>query len=84
MLMPDTTLEEAAKLAEAIRVRVMNSTCIADGNEIHMTLSFGCCAIDSNLSVEANVSHADQLLYTAKEGGRNVVKWEPLPSWQNH
>ena len=84
MLMPDTTLEDAAKLAEDIRMRVMNSTCIADGNEIHMTLSFGCCAIDSNLSVEANVSHADQLLYTAKEGGRNVVKWEPLPSWQNH
>ena len=83
MLMPDTTLEEAAELAEAIRVRVMNATCMADGNEIRMTLSFGCCAMDSRLSVEGNVSRADQLLYNAKESGRNRVKWEPLPSWQN-
>jgi diguanylate cyclase (GGDEF)-like protein len=84
MLLPDTTLEEAAELAEAIRVRVMNATCLADGNEIRMTLSFGCCAMDGRLSVEGNVSRADQLLYTAKEGGRNQVKWEPLPAWQNH
>jgi diguanylate cyclase (GGDEF)-like protein len=84
MLMPDTTLEEAAELAEAIRMRVMDSTCLADGNEIRMTLSFGCCAMDGSLSVEGNVSRADQLLYTAKESGRNRVKWEPLPSWQGH
>ena len=84
VLMPDTTLEEAAALADAIRIRVMNTTCLADGNEIRMTLSFGCCAMDSSLSVEGNVSRADQLLYTAKEAGRNRVKWKPLPAWQNH
>ena len=84
MLMPDTTLAEAAELAEAIRERVMNATCLADGNEIRMTLSFGCCAMNSSLSVEGNVSRADQLLYTAKESGRNRVEWQPLPSWQDH
>ena len=84
VLMPDTTLEEAAKLAEDIRVRVMDSTCLADGNEIRMTLSFGCCEMDSSLSVEGNVSRADQLLYNAKESGRNRVIWEPLSSWQEH
>ena len=84
VLMPDTTLEEAAKLAEDIRVRVMDSTCLADGNEIRMTLSFGCCEMDSSISVEGNVSRADQLLYNAKESGRNRVIWEPLSSWQDH
>ncbi|MCR4646032.1 MAG: diguanylate cyclase [Oscillospiraceae bacterium] len=77
MLMPDTTLEEAAALAEAIRVRVMDATCLADGNEIRMTLSFGCCAMDSSISVEGNVSRADQLLYVAKQTGRNKVEWKP-------
>ena len=83
MLMPDTTLEEAAELAEAIRVRVMDSTCMADGNEIRMTLSFGCYAMNSSLPVEQNVGRADQLLYTAKETGRNKVEWKPDPRWQS-
>jgi diguanylate cyclase (GGDEF)-like protein len=78
MLMPDTTLEEAAELAESIRVRVMNATCMADGNEIKMTLSFGCHAMDSSLAVEVNVNRADQKLYVAKETGRNQVVWKPL------
>ena len=82
VLMPDTTHEEAAELAESIRKCVMDSTCMADGNEIRMTLSFGCCAMTSSLSVEANVGRADQLLYIAKETGRNKVEWRPLSSWE--
>lgn len=75
LLMPDTTVEEAAKIAETIRVRVMNRICHADGNDIRLTISFGCCAMDGTLPVEVNVKHADDNLYTAKESGRNRVVW---------
>ena len=73
MMMPNTNLEECVAKAEKIREKVMKSTIEADGNEIKVTVSFGCRAFDKNISIEENISKADEHLYTAKETGRNKV-----------
>ena len=73
MIMADTTLEEAAAKAEALRKTVESSEFPADGRKIHCTLSFGCTTFDKNKTIEENVSVADGHLYTAKESGRNCV-----------
>ena len=61
------------KGAEEIRKRIMESSINADGNVISVTMSFGCRLFDENLSIEDNISKADEHLYTAKESGRNCV-----------
>ncbi len=73
MMMCDTTLEESIQKAEAIREKIMNSTINADGNDISVTMSFGCRQFDPERTIEDNISQADEHLYTAKETGRNKV-----------
>ncbi|MCR5543101.1 MAG: sensor domain-containing diguanylate cyclase [Eubacterium sp.] len=73
MLMPEADLAKAAEMAEKVRVKLMNSPCNAQGNIINLTMSFGCRQFDKNLSIEENISVADEHLYTAKETGRNKV-----------
>ena len=73
MVMQNTDLEQAAAKAEKLRVTLMNSDIIADGNVIRCTLSFGCREFDYKMSIEDNISVADSHLYTAKESGRNRV-----------
>jgi GGDEF domain. len=51
----------------------MNSSIDADGNTISVTMSFGCRQFDPKLTIEENISKADEHLYTAKETGRNKV-----------
>ena len=76
MIMPDADLQTAVAKAEEIRVKAMNSTIHADGNDINITVSFGCTEFDNNITIEENISKADGFLYTAKETGRNRVVWE--------
>ena len=73
MMMLDTTLEESVARAEKIREKIMNSSIDADGNTISVTMSFGCRQFDPKLTIEENISKADEHLYTAKETGRNKV-----------
>ena len=73
MMMPDTDLLQSVAKAEEIRKRIMESSINADGNVISVTMSFGCRLFDENLSIEDNISKADEHLYTAKESGRNCV-----------
>lgn len=73
MLMPDTTLDACAEIAENIRQRLMNTPCRADGNDIMLTVSFGCILLDGTKTAEDNISRADEYLYAAKEQGRNRV-----------
>jgi diguanylate cyclase (GGDEF)-like protein len=73
MMMPDTDLEACVEKAEKIRISIMESSIDADGNTINVTMSFGCRLFDPNISIEENISKADEHLYTAKESGRNRV-----------
>ena len=73
MMMPETGLSEAVEKAESIRKKIMDSSINADGNVISVTMSFGCRLFDDALTIEENISKADEHLYTAKESGRNCV-----------
>ena len=56
-----------------MREKIINSSIVADGNVIYVTMSFGCRLFDPDMSIEDNISKADEHLYTAKETGRNKV-----------
>ena len=73
MIMCDADLDAAVQKAEEIRVKLMGSEIIADGNKLNCTMSFGCAVFDPQKTIEENVSAADERLYKAKETGRNKV-----------
>ena len=73
MLMPDTKLEESVDIANSIREHIAATEVNADGNTLNVTMSFGCRTFDPALTIEENISKADENLYTAKETGRNKV-----------
>lgn len=73
VILPDTDIEEAAEVADRLRVDIMNSVCHFEDLDIKVTMSFGVTRIDPTLSIEDNIKAADEKLYAAKEGGRNRV-----------
>ena len=73
MIMNGADKQTCIDKAEEIRVKIMESVCHAEGNDIRMTLSFGVSVYDKSKTIEENVSIADEKLYAAKEGGRNRV-----------
>ena len=76
MLLPDTTLEGAWQLAEAVRLDVFNRNISHSGaKQGRLTLSLGCAAISPKQgeSVTMLLELADMALYDAKQRGRNEV-----------
>lgn len=73
MIMTDTDINGCAEKAETLRKLIEASECVADGNTIKHTMSFGVTEFDPNKTIEENISVADEKLYTAKESGRNRV-----------
>jgi two-component system, cell cycle response regulator len=74
IVLPDTSLEAAAGVAEQIR-RTLESTNFGnDEMEIRLTSSFGVCTATSAIEQpEAVLERADELLYRSKREGRNRV-----------
>lgn len=75
ILMPGTTLEEAAQAAERMRVAVENTPLpLADG-ELRTTASFGVAAFSAATPTMISLlGRADAALYRAKDKGRNRVE----------
>ena len=73
VILPDTDIEEAAEVADRLRVDIMNSVCHFEDLDIKVTMSFGVTRLNPSLSIEDNIKVADEKLYAAKEGGRNRV-----------
>ncbi|GJG95436.1 diguanylate cyclase [Cupriavidus pauculus] len=79
IVLPQTNLDMATKLAEAMRAGVAESALARpDGRHISTTVSIGVLATDFSI-VEADVTEsalivaADTLLYEAKRAGRNTI-----------
>ncbi len=83
IVLPETAPDNAVILAERIRAKTADSKILIDGNEISITASFGVTGFHSPVP-EIMVTQitifekADNLLYQAKNSGRNRIVAAPL------
>ena len=82
VLLPNTEVTEALRVAERMRLAVAGSELQADGDLLRYTASFGVAGFDPReLSLNRFVDRADRALYEAKRTGRNRVELAPaLPA----
>ncbi|WP_332855276.1 GGDEF domain-containing protein [Duganella sp. S19_KUP01_CR8] len=77
LILPETDLAGGALLAERLRHALADTPVAYEGQQIHITASFGVASVDFATSThEAHlnmIASADELLYAAKNGGRNRV-----------
>ena len=73
VLLPDTALDAAGRVAERLRLAVESTPFSHDGREISITASFGVAAMGENDNAEGLLKRADANLYRAKAAGRNTV-----------
>jgi diguanylate cyclase (GGDEF)-like protein len=76
VLLPDTCLDSASEMAEKIRAAVESLRVpTVDGKITTVTVSIGLTSVIpvKDMDYHAFLSHADKLLYSAKESGRNRV-----------
>jgi diguanylate cyclase (GGDEF)-like protein/PAS domain S-box-containing protein len=79
VLLPSSTLDGAAAVAERLRQLVAAQTVSFDGAAITLTVSAGVAASDGGeVDLDTLMKRADQALYAAKAGGRNRIEcWRP-------
>ncbi len=80
ILLPNTTLLQALKLAERIRNRVAQHSIAYKGQQLSVTTSCGVCSISQTRDLKQLLIQADLNLYQAKERGRNQVIPPVAPS----
>jgi two-component system chemotaxis family response regulator WspR len=76
ILLPDTNLDGAVKLAEACRAqleRLMLEHPGADGGLVTLSIGVASVAPSPHMTLEQFISDADKALYAAKHAGRNRV-----------
>ncbi|MDP2170810.1 MAG: diguanylate cyclase [Rhodocyclaceae bacterium] len=75
ILMPGTALEEAAIVAERMRLAVAGAPTRTQSGSCGYTASFGVTAYgEANSTADTLMASADAALYRAKNGGRNRVE----------
>ena len=78
VLLPDTRLDEAARLGERLRERLAQTPLQHDGHSIAVTVSLGLSEISPrDTSADVALLRADQALYEAKAAGRNRLCVRP-------
>jgi diguanylate cyclase (GGDEF)-like protein len=85
LVLPETELENAERLAERLRAHIAGKTFEWEGETITITASFGVVGFSAGqlpkiLQAEALLSRADEHLYRAKKKGRNRVVSGPFAS----
>jgi len=72
-VLPDTSLQNAAALAEELRALVDGRTFATDNQQVRVTISIGVSTWRPGFDREQMYSGADAMLYSAKHRGRNRV-----------
>jgi diguanylate cyclase (GGDEF)-like protein len=83
LVLPETTLENAERLAERLRAHIAGKSFACQGEVIRITASFGVAGFSAghlpkSLQAEALLNRADENLYRAKQQGRNRVVSSPF------
>ncbi|GAA3957089.1 hypothetical protein GCM10022278_14570 [Allohahella marinimesophila] len=81
VLLPDTPLDGAVKVAEKIREQISQSDFRVSSKTLHVTVSVGVHTMTPTSPSESSkfFANADQALYEAKDQGRNrVVTWQEI------
>ena len=74
ILLPETDLEPASAIAERMRAHLENTSLATGNGELTVTASFGvACAIGESAQADTLLEEADNMLYRAKQRGRNRV-----------
>lgn len=79
LILPDVSLEDAAKIGENIRTAVMSKELVkrSTGENLgRVTISVGIAIFRETDTSDSVVSRADEALYCAKNSGRNLVRTE--------
>jgi diguanylate cyclase (GGDEF)-like protein/PAS domain S-box-containing protein len=76
VLLPSSTLDGAAAVAERLRRLVESQPVICDGVSIAYTVSAGIAAVDAGDTIDLDtlIKRADRALYAAKANGRNRIE----------
>ena len=80
LVLPNTTIEVAAQIAERLRSAFQELNFIENGHEIRATISLGISEFPTDGRTETKVlEKADKALYAAKHNGRNqVMLWSEI------
>jgi two-component system cell cycle response regulator len=74
IVLPETNLEGARAVAEALREKIEQSRFVFQNEQIRVTVSIGVAMLsDQDRGSLDLIKHADTKLYDAKRGGRNKV-----------
>jgi len=81
ILLPNTSLEEAGIAAEKLRELIASSPVTFSRKLIAITASFG--VADAGDSIDEILNDADHAMYSAKNGGRNLVALSTVKTAKN-
>jgi diguanylate cyclase (GGDEF)-like protein/PAS domain S-box-containing protein len=86
VLLPNTSLDEGAIIAERTRQTIERLLFKIDDGELHITVSIGVASFHPNApDLDDLLKNADIALYQAKERGRNrIVAYAGVPSRQGY
>jgi len=73
LILPETSKSDAIELAERLRQKIETTGIKSGSQTIHVTSSFGVAARQDHISWNHLVKEADDMLYKAKDNGRNLV-----------
>src|SRR5690606_29303082 len=73
MILPETNMDGAVKLSEAVREMIATHKFVFQGETIPITISMGVALLAENMTGTELITAADTKLYAAKNGGRNRV-----------
>lgn len=78
--LPGAGIERATEIAENIRSTLEDHPFISGSHQIRLTASFGVCnmKVSEGMTVERLIECADQMLYVAKNKGKNRVETKQI------
>jgi diguanylate cyclase (GGDEF)-like protein len=80
IVLPGCELPEALKVIEKFQASLANKPISSE--QMNITLSYGIVSLCTNKSIDDNLKQADELLYLAKQNGRNRIEVEQPPKAQ--